>query len=111
MAPNDFNNLLSSIKTLSPAQMRRLHRQLDRQISPPMSPTAKPPTKSSDKTKVAAPEINALTRDELNQRLIADGLINALPDPGLDIDDNDPDDAPVIIRGERLSETIIRERR
>ena len=34
-----------------------------------------------------------------------------LPDPALDIDDNDPDDQPVPIKGEPLSETILRERR
>ena len=37
--------------------------------------------------------------------------IASLPDPALDIDDDDPDDAPVPIKGEPLSETIIRERR
>ena len=31
--------------------------------------------------------------------------------PSLDIDDDDPDDQPVAIKGEPLSETIIRERR
>jgi hypothetical protein len=34
-----------------------------------------------------------------------------MPDPSLDIDDDDPNDAPVSIKGEPLSETIIRERR
>jgi hypothetical protein len=38
------------------------------------------------------------------------GLISALPDPSLDDDDDDPEDAPVIIKGELLSHTIIRER-
>ena len=41
---------------------------------------------------------------------MAAGLITRLPDPSLDIDD-DPDDQPVTIKGEPLSETIIRERR
>ncbi len=41
---------------------------------------------------------------------MAAGLITLLPDPSLDIDD-DPDDQPVPIKGEPLSETIIRERR
>jgi hypothetical protein len=36
--------------------------------------------------------------------------ITRLPNPSLDIDD-DPDDQPVPIKGEPLSETIIRERR
>jgi len=37
--------------------------------------------------------------------------MTSLPDPAQDIDDDDSDDAPVIIKGEPLSETIIRERR
>ena len=42
---------------------------------------------------------------------MAAGLITSLPNPALDIDDDDPDDQPVTIKGEPLSETIIRERR
>ena len=61
--------------------------------------------------KPAATKKKPLTRDELNQRLMAAGLITSLPDPALDIDDDDPDDQPVTIKGEPLSETIIRERR
>jgi len=49
--------------------------------------------------------------DALNQRLMAAGLVTQLPDPAQDIDDNDPDDQPIEITGEPLSETIIRERR
>ena len=47
----------------------------------------------------------------LNQRLLAAGLVLQLPDPAEDIDDDDPEDQPVEIEGEPLSETIIRERR
>jgi hypothetical protein len=49
--------------------------------------------------------------DQLNQRLLAAGLVTQLPDPAEDIDDDDPDDQPIEIMGEPLSETIIRERR
>jgi hypothetical protein len=52
-----------------------------------------------------------LTADEFNQQLFGAGRIASLPDPALDIDDDDPDDAPVRIKGEPLSETILRERR
>jgi Arc/MetJ-type ribon-helix-helix transcriptional regulator len=52
-----------------------------------------------------------LTIAEIHQQMLASGLISQLPDPALDIDDDDPDDAPVTIKGEPLSETIIRERR
>lgn len=50
----------------------------------------------------------SITPDELNRRLLADGLISRLPDPEQDVDD---DDVPLTIAGEPLSETIIRERR
>jgi hypothetical protein len=43
--------------------------------------------------------------------LFGAGRIASLPDPALDIDDDDPDDAPVPIKGEPLSGTILRERR
>ena len=49
--------------------------------------------------------------DALNQRLMAAGLVSKLPDPAEDLDDDDPDDQPIEIPGEPLSETIIRERR
>jgi hypothetical protein len=38
-------------------------------------------------------------------------LINLLPDPSLDLDDDDRDDRPITIKGEPLSETTIREQR
>jgi Arc/MetJ-type ribon-helix-helix transcriptional regulator len=44
--------------------------------------------------------------DALNQRLIAAGLVSQLPDPSQDIDDDDPDDQPIDIPGEPVSETI-----
>jgi Arc/MetJ-type ribon-helix-helix transcriptional regulator len=52
-----------------------------------------------------------LTVAEVHQQMLASGLILQLPDPAEDIDDDDPDDLPVSIEGEPLSETIIRERR
>jgi Arc/MetJ-type ribon-helix-helix transcriptional regulator len=48
------------------------------------------------------------TPEELNLRLLAAGRIARLPNPAEDADD---DDVPVVIEGEPLSETIIRERR
>ena len=50
----------------------------------------------------------ALTVEKFHQQLWADGVIAQPPDPSLDADD---DDEPVVIEGEALSETIIRERR
>jgi hypothetical protein len=111
MTNSDFNYLLSSIKGLSPEQLRRLRQRLDRQLAQPKKPTDPAPGKSAKRAKPVASKKKPLTTDEFNQRLFAAGRIASLPDPALDIDDDDPDDAPVPIKGEPLSETIIRERR
>ena|SRR5271166_3005182 len=68
-----------------------------------------PPAAKAKRAKTAQPRKKPLTPDELNQRLLASGLVTQLPDPAEDIDDDD--DPPIVIRGEPLSETIIRERR
>jgi Arc/MetJ-type ribon-helix-helix transcriptional regulator len=52
-----------------------------------------------------------MTEAEFDQHLLRIGLITALPDPALDLDDDDPADMPVTIKGEPLSKTIIRDRR
>jgi hypothetical protein len=52
---------------------------------------------------------NPLTIEQFHQKLLAEGRISRLPDTAADFDD--PDDQPVTIEGEPLSETIIRERR
>jgi len=51
----------------------------------------------------------ARTEDEVLRQMLADGLITQLPNRDADVDDED--DEPVVIEGEPLSETIIRERR
>jgi len=56
-------------------------------------------------------EKEPLTEAEFDQHLLSIGLITSLPGPAQDIDDDDPDLAPVIIKREPFSETIIRERR
>jgi hypothetical protein len=110
MTHTDSNQLLSSLKGLTPEQVRQVRQQLDRQSAQPKKRRAQPSAKTSKRTRSAEPK-KPLTRDEFNQRLMAAGLITRLPDPSLDIDDDDPDDQPVTIKGEPLSETIIRERR
>jgi hypothetical protein len=49
--------------------------------------------------------------EEIHRQMMARSLITRLPDPALDIDDDDSDDQPISITGEPLSETILRERR
>jgi Arc/MetJ-type ribon-helix-helix transcriptional regulator len=67
------------------------------------------PAKKAKSARPAPQKKKPLTPDELNQRLLASGLVTQLPDPAEDIDDDD--DPPIVIRGEPLSETIVRERR
>jgi hypothetical protein len=111
MSQNDFNHLLKTISALSPEQIQQLRQQLDSQFAQPMRPSGQPAGKAAKRTKAPATKKKPLTRDEFNKRLMAAGLITRLPNPSLDIDDDDPDDQPVTIKGEPLSETIIRERR
>ncbi len=111
MTHSDFNQLLNSSKGLSPEQARQLREQLDRQSASPKKPTAPTPGKSAKRARPAQAPNKPISIDELHRKMIARGLITRLPDPSLDIDDDDPDDQPVPIKGEPLSETIIRERR
>src|SRR3954451_16409112 len=76
-----------------------------------MPKAAASPDRRTKRTKPVQPRKKPLTRDELNQQLMAAGLITSLPNPTLDIDHHHPDDQRVAIKGESLSETIIRERR
>jgi hypothetical protein len=108
MTQSDFNHLLSSIKGLSPEQVRQLRQQLDRQAA---EPKKRAPPASAKTAKRARPAKELLSADDPRRAMMESGLILSLPDPALDIDDDDPDDAPVAIKGEPLSETILRERR
>ena len=111
MTHTDFNQLLSSIKALTPEQVRQLRQQLDRQSAQPKKPTAPTPGKAAKRAKPAQAPNKPPSIEELHRKMMVRGLITRLPDPSLDIDDDDPDDQPVPIKGEPLSETIIRERR
>ena len=110
MTHSDFNHILSNLKGLSPEQARRLRQELDRQLARPQTPAAPAPAKAAKRARPAPPR-KKMTEAEFDQHLLKIGLISSLPDPALDIDDDDPDDQPVTIKGEPLSETIIRERR
>ncbi len=110
MTHTDFNHLLTSIKAVTPEQVRQLRQQLDRHLAEPKTRPAPASIKAAQRNKAPSPKKKPLSRDEFTHRLIAAGLVTRLPDPSLDIDD-DPDDQPVTIKGEPLSDTIIRERR
>ena len=70
------------------------------------------PRKKAKRAKTAPPQAKQpLSIEEIHRQMLASGLLTSLPDPALDIDDDDPDDQPIAIKGEPLSETILRERR
>jgi Arc/MetJ-type ribon-helix-helix transcriptional regulator len=72
-------------------------------------PDAAAPPKRTKRAKPAGMAIKSpLTVEELHQQMAARGLVT-LPDTAADFDD--PDDEPIAIIGEPLSETVIRERR
>jgi hypothetical protein len=107
MTHTDFNHLLSSIKALTPEQMRRLRQQLDKELTPPSKPLAR---KGAKRAKAAPqPAKKPMTKDEFHRHLIEIGLMSQLPNTAADYDD--PDDEPIAIKGEPLSETVLRERR
>jgi Arc/MetJ-type ribon-helix-helix transcriptional regulator len=59
--------------------------------------------------KQPAPASAPVTEAELLQQMLDIGMMTKLPDADADFDD--PDDQPIDIKGEPLSETVIRERR
>jgi hypothetical protein len=86
--------------------MRQLRQQLDIQLAQPKKPPVQTSGKRAKRAKTAPQQAKKpLTEAEFNQHLLSIGLITSFPDPSLDIDDDDPDDAPVTIKGEPLSET------
>ena len=110
MTHTDFNHLLNSLKGLTPEQVRQVRQQLDRQRAQPKKRPA--PASAKGAKRAAANQAKPkkpMTVAELHQKLLAEGRISRLPDTAADFDD--PDDQPITIKGEPLSETIIRERR
>jgi hypothetical protein len=110
MTHADFNQLLNSLKGLTREQVRQVRQQLDRQSAQPKKRPAaafakRPKRAVADRAKPSKP----MTIAELHHKLLAEGRISSLPDVAADFDD--PDDQPIVINGEPLSETIIRERR
>jgi Arc/MetJ-type ribon-helix-helix transcriptional regulator len=70
--------------------------------------TGETQAKKTKRSKPGLPK-KPLTRAELDQYMLERGLLSQVPDTDADFDD--PDDEPIEIKGEPLSETIIRERR
>jgi Arc/MetJ-type ribon-helix-helix transcriptional regulator len=68
----------------------------------------RPAAKTTKRAK-AADQKKPLTRAQFDQQLVELGLMTHIPNTAAYIDD--PDDEPIPIRGEPLSDTVIRERR
>jgi hypothetical protein len=98
MSQSEFENLLTSLDALASAQIEQLRRELDNRLSPPRS-SIEP----------------SLTEDEahdqyVQQRLFDAGLLSEIK-PSRREPSNTEEFVPIVIDGEPLSETIIRERR
>jgi Arc/MetJ-type ribon-helix-helix transcriptional regulator len=90
------------IAKLVQEEARRSRQPKPRRTSVKATKRAKADAADSDQTK---------TVDELHRRWMTSGLITQLPDPNQDANDDDPEDQPVVMKGEPLSETILRDRR
>ena len=88
----------------------RLVREEARRSQQPKQPRTSRKETNRARSGAAAPKKPNMV-EELHRRWMASGLITQLPDPALDVNDDDPEDQPVVIKGEPLSETILRERR
>jgi hypothetical protein len=66
------------------------------------------PDRRTKRAQPAKPK-KPLTKEEFHRQLVEIGLMSQLPDTEADYDD--PDDQLIDIKGEPLSETVIRERR
>ena len=98
MSQNEFQHILDGLSTLSPDEIRRLRDELDVKLA------------SSGDTKrlVLTPEEE--DERDLQRRLVSAGLLSEIKPPHRFAAAGD-DFIPVAIKGEPLSETIIRERR
>ena len=84
--------------------------ELDQELAESKKPPIRVAVSESKRAKPAEPK-KRLTEAEFQQHLLDIGLVTSLPDPSRDIADDDPEDQPVTIKGEPLSETILRDRR
>ena len=87
----DFNQLLSSVKGLTPGGWSS---------NSASSSTASTPSRTSHRllcparppncARPAVPRKKPLPLEEIHRQMLASGLLTSLPDPALDLDDDDP---------------------
>jgi len=98
MSQNEFHQILDSVNTLSPEQMRQLRDELDSKLVS---------TATVDQLALTTEE---LAEQELQRRLVAAGVLSEIKPPPRFMPARERF-TPVPIQGEPLSETVIRERR
>jgi hypothetical protein len=98
MTHSEFNHLLDSITALSPEQMRQLRCELDRKLA--SSPASCQPPLSEEE----------LADQEAQRRLFEAGLLSEIKPPRR-VSTGTEEFTPIVITGEPISETVIRERR
>ena len=117
MTRNEFDHLLSSLKSLTPGQRRQVRQEIESELSldeahheKPKKPRAQVSSGRVKRAEAGSPPAKKpMSREEFHRHLIEIGLMSRLPDTAADFDD--PADEPIPIKGEPLSETVIRERR
>jgi len=98
MTHSEFNHLLGSINGLSPEQMLQLRRELDSKLA--SSPALSQPALTEEE----------LADQEAQRRLFEAGLLSVIKPPRR-VSTGTEEFTPIVIKGEPLSETVIRERR
>ena len=98
MTHSEFNHLLGSIDALSPEQMRQLRRELDSKLACSCASNQPPLTEEE------------LADQEAQHRLFEAGLLSEIKPPRR-VSTGTEEFTPIVIKGEPLSETVIRERR
>lgn len=99
----------ASVEDATAEAVRLLLKNLE-QRQPEASSIAPESRKAKPARQKAKPAVQqAMSEQDFLNHLLKVGLMTRLPDTASDFDD--PDDQPITVKGEPLSETIIRERR
>jgi hypothetical protein len=98
MTHSEFDHLLGSIKALSPEQIRQLQRELESKLA------------SSHASSESALTADELADQEAQRRLFEAGLLSEIK-TWRRVSTGTEEFVPIVIKGEPLSETVIRERR
>ncbi len=98
MTHSEFNHILGSINALSPEQVRQLRRELGNKLG--SSPASSQPPLTEEE----------LADQEAQRSLFEAGLLSEIKPPRR-FSTGTEEFIPIVIKGEPLSETVVRERR